>query len=342
MLSGPVVAPHRVEMLRHLLLALAAAAGMAASGYVLSSQAAADFLREGAVRFTGLEGETLRLVLELGVLAATGIAAGALWHQVTHPRLLLAAIALGGGMFLAHAVLMPMAVLLVIAAGQDFSQHVTRERFEWARRNSAVLGGGLVGAGAPAASVWLSIWLLGPLFDERTKLDEMLDFEVAGLVEPAAVEPDGTEEGEPVTAVPTTSSVMVESKPSRPPARMPPTRPATGPDIRRVTGLATAWRSLVTPPSDCMSRNSPPTPSCSRPRRSCAMYREACGPVEELSAVVENPSYSRYIGAISWLTETKVSGSSSRTFSAARRSCAGLRNEKRKHTETASTASRAS
>ena len=110
MLSSPVLAPHRVEMLRHLLLALAAAAGMAASGYVLSSQAAADFLREGAVRFTGLEGETLRLVLGLGALAATGIAVGALWHQVTHLRLLLAAIALGGGMFLAHAVLMPMAV----------------------------------------------------------------------------------------------------------------------------------------------------------------------------------------------------------------------------------------
>lgn len=224
MLSSPVLAPHRVDMLRHLLLALAAAAGMAASGYVLSSQAAADFLREGAVRFTGLEGETLRLVLGLGALAATGIAVGALWHQVTHPRLLLAAIALGGGMFLAHAVLMPMAVLLVMAAGTDFSQHVTRERFEWARRNPAVLGGGaLAGAGALAAGVWLSIWLLGPLFDEGTRLDEMLGFEVAGLVdpgvvvepavvepvvvepvvvEPATVEPDAAEEGEAVAAVP--------------------------------------------------------------------------------------------------------------------------------------------
>ena len=218
MLSSPVLAPHRVEMLRHLLLALAAAAGTAASGYVLSSQAAADFLREGAVRFTGLEGETLRMVLGLGALAATGIAVVALWHQVTHLRLLLAAIALGGGMFLAHAVLMPMAVLLVMAASTDFSQYVTRERFEWARRNPAVLGGGaLVGAGALAAGVWLSIWLLGPLFDEGTRLDEMLGFEVAGLVEPAlvepavvepvvvepgTVEPDGAEEGEATTAVP--------------------------------------------------------------------------------------------------------------------------------------------
>ena len=194
MLSSPVLAPHRVEMLRHLLLALAAAAGMAASGYVLSSQAAADFLREGAVRFTGLEGETLRMVLGLGSLAATGIAVVALWQQVTHLRLLLAAIALGGGMFLAHAVLMPMAVLLVMAASTDFSQYVTRERFEWARRNPAALGGGaLVGAGALAAGVWLSIWLLGPLFDEGTRLDEMLGFEVAGLVEPAAVEPAAVE-----------------------------------------------------------------------------------------------------------------------------------------------------
>ena len=194
MLSSPVMAPHRVEMLRHLLLALAAAAGIAASGYVLSSQAAADFLREGAVRFTGLEGATLRMVLGLGSLAATGIAVVALWQQVTHLRLLLAALALGGGMFLAHAVLMPMAVLLVMAASTDFSQYVTRERFEWARRNPAVLGGGaLAGAGALAAGVWLSIWLLGPLFDEGTRLDEMLGFEVAGLVEPAVVEPVAVE-----------------------------------------------------------------------------------------------------------------------------------------------------
>ncbi|MCY3886882.1 MAG: DM13 domain-containing protein [Chloroflexi bacterium] len=213
MLSSPVLAPHRVDMLRHLFLALAAAAGMAASGYVLSSQAAADFLREGAVRFTGLEGETLRLVLGLGALAATGIAVGALWHQVTHPRLLLAAIALGGGMFLAHAVLMPMAVLLVMAAGTDLSQHVTRERFEWARRNPAVLGSGaLAGAGALAAGVWISIWLLGPLFDEGTRLDEMLGFEVEGLVEPAAVVEPATVE--PATVEPATAAPAIVVEPA--------------------------------------------------------------------------------------------------------------------------------
>ena len=227
MLSSPVLAPHRVEMLRHLLLALAAAAGMAASGYVLSSQAAADFLREGAVRFTGLEGETLRMVLGLGSLAATGIAVVALWQQVTHLRLLLAAIALGGGMFLAHAVLMPMAVLLVMAVSTDFSQYVTRERFEWARRNPAVLGGGaLVGAGALAAGVWLSIWLLGPLFDEGARLDEMLGFEVAGLMEPAVVEPlvvepmtvdpAAAEEGEAIAATPVAPDAMTAAEESAP------------------------------------------------------------------------------------------------------------------------------
>ena len=90
---------------------------------------------------------------------------------------------------------------------------MTLERFQWARRNPAVLGGGaLVGGGALAAGVWLSIWLLGPLFDEGTRLDEMLGFEVAGLVEPAVaepvvvepvtVEPDAAEEGEATTAVP--------------------------------------------------------------------------------------------------------------------------------------------
>ncbi len=236
MLSSPVLAPHRVDMLRHLLLALAAVAGIAASGYVLSSQAAADFLREGAVRFTGLEGETLRMVLGLGALAATGIAVGALWHRVTLLRLLLAAIALGGGMFLAHAVLMPMAVLLVMAACTDFSQHVTRERFEWARRNPAVLGGGaLAGAGALAAGVWLSIWLLGPLFDEGTRLDEMLGFEVASSVEPvgvepATVEPDAAEEGEAITATPVAPDAMTTAEESAP------TGEATGMDTSSAAG----------------------------------------------------------------------------------------------------------
>ena len=213
MLSNPVLAPHRADALRHLLLALAAVAGVAAAGYVLSSQAVTDFLREGAVRFTGLEGETLRVVLGLGALAATGVAVGALWDRVTTPRLLVAAAALGGGLFLVHAVLMPMAALLTVAVCTDFSRHVPRERFEQARRNPVILASGaLVAAGALAAGVWVSIWLLGPLFDEGTTLNEMLGFEVAGLVEPEVVEPDATEGGEAMAAMPIVPDAMMTAE----------------------------------------------------------------------------------------------------------------------------------
>lgn len=184
MLSNPVLAPPRADALRHLLLGLAGVAGAAAAGYVLSSQAVADFLREGAVRFTGLEGDTLQVVLGLGALAATGIAVGALWHRVNTPRLLVAAAALGGGLFLVHAILMPMAALLTMAVFTDFSRHVPRERVDQARRNPIFwAGGALVGGVALAAGVGVSIWLLGPLFDEGTTLNETLGFQVMGLAE---------------------------------------------------------------------------------------------------------------------------------------------------------------
>ena len=52
---------------------------------------------------------------------------------------------------------------------------------------------------------------------------------------------------------------------------------------------------------------------------------------------VEKRSYSRYWGSTSDETERKASGNSSRTISATRCSCTGFRNEKRKHTATAST-----
>jgi hypothetical protein len=52
---------------------------------------------------------------------------------------------------------------------------------------------------------------------------------------------------------------------------------------------------------------------------------------------VEKRSYSRYCGSTSEETERKASGNSSRTISATRASCSGLRNENRKQTATAST-----
>ena len=196
--SNPVLTPQRVEAVRHLLLALAALAGFAASGYVLSSQVAADFLGEGPVRITGLEGETLRVVLGLGALAATVIAVGAVWQRVHAVRLLIAAVALGGGLFLAHALLIPAVTLVTVAVFADFSGHVPRARLEKVRRSPpAWVAGALVAGAAVAGLVWVSIWLLGPLVDEGESLNETLDFQVSGLVQPDVVEPATASEPAP-------------------------------------------------------------------------------------------------------------------------------------------------
>ena len=193
MISNSVLAPQRAEAVRHLLLIVAALSGFAISGYVLSSQTAADFLREGPVRFTGLEGDTLRLVLGLGALGATVITVGAIWQRVDAVRLLIAGIALGSGLFLVHVLLMPVAILATLACGADLSVHVPRERLQKALRYPAVWVAGLLATGGAVAGIVLvSIWLLGPLFDEGTTLNEMLDFEVVGLMQPEEATPTDT------------------------------------------------------------------------------------------------------------------------------------------------------
>lgn len=193
MISNSVLAPQRAEAVRHLLLIVAALSGFAISGYVLSSQTTADFLREGPVRFTGLEGDTLRLVLGLGALGATVITVGAIWQRVDAVRLLIAGIALGSGLFLVHVLLMPVAILATLACGADLSVHVPRERLQKALRYPAVWVAGLLATGGAVAGIVLvSIWLLGPLFDEGTTLNEMLDFEAVGLMQPEEATPTDT------------------------------------------------------------------------------------------------------------------------------------------------------
>ena len=77
--SNSLLAPDRAERLRRALVVLAAMAGLAAAGIVLSSQTVTDFLREGPVRVVDLEGERLRLLLGLGTALATMAALACFW-----------------------------------------------------------------------------------------------------------------------------------------------------------------------------------------------------------------------------------------------------------------------
>jgi len=69
--------------------------------------------------------------------------------------------------------------------------------------------------------------------------------------------------------VPPTSRVITLSKPACLPAQMPPTTPATGPDMSRLTGRATAASGVATPLAEvirwkCVFTSRACSSSCSR------------------------------------------------------------------------------
>ena len=128
MTTFPVLQPRSATSWRHRLLALAALAGAVSAGIVLGSQEVTDFLREGPVRVTSLEGDRLQIVLGLGTLLGTGIAVGAVWSGVQPLRLTVAALALVGGVFLIHALFMPALTLVGLALAVEGASRVSRER----------------------------------------------------------------------------------------------------------------------------------------------------------------------------------------------------------------------
>ena len=66
------------------------------------------------------------------------------------------------------------------------------------------------------------------------------------------------------------SSVTTLSKPATLPAQMPPIRPATGPDMSRLTGRCVADSTVAMPPEDCISW----TP-CAKPSSRSASSKRA-------------------------------------------------------------------
>lgn len=174
----------RARSLRRLTLVLAILAGLAASLIVLASQPITDFLREGPARVLPMEGGALRVVLGGGAALATIVAGAALWRGVSVVGVVVAAVAGGVGFLLIH-MLMTLAIglfalsVLAYVAGRTPRQLLTeagpaRYPLRWAA-GAVVAGAALVIMGA------LSYWLASPLWDEGTRLDEGLGFEVAGM-----------------------------------------------------------------------------------------------------------------------------------------------------------------
>ena len=187
--------PDRADSLRRVLLAVGAAAGLAAAVYVLASQAASDFLREGPARVFAADGDALRVLLGGGAAAATAIAAAALWRGVTPLRVAVAAVALAAGLFLIHILLIPATILVALAVVADRSGRLTRQRAaELGPRRYPLLwgAGGVVAAVGLVVTIGISLYLAEPLFDKGKRLDESLGFQVAGLTQPTAAATDAT------------------------------------------------------------------------------------------------------------------------------------------------------
>lgn len=166
-------------------------AGLAAAGIVLSSQTVTDFLREGPVRVVDLEGERLRVLLGLGTALATMAALACFWVRPGPRIAVLGAVALGGGLFLIHGLLLPAVGLFAAAVATDFATHISRAQLRSAsprRYPIAWFAFGSVGVAAVVGLIWATVWLATPLFDSGTELNEALGFQVEGLEQPEDVQ----------------------------------------------------------------------------------------------------------------------------------------------------------
>ena len=189
MIEPTLLTSERARSLRRLLLILAILAGLAASLIVLVSQPITDFLREGPARVLPMEGGTLRLVLGVGAALATIVAGAALWRGVTVAGVVVAAIAVGVGFLLIHVLLslaIGLFVLSVVAAVAGRTPRLLLVEAGPARYPLRWAAGAVVAVVVLVVAGLVSYWLASPLWDEGTRLDEGLGFEVAGMPTPTA------------------------------------------------------------------------------------------------------------------------------------------------------------
>ncbi len=240
MSTAPLLPAARAESVRRALVVGAALAGAASGLYVLSSQPAADFLREGPARVLGVEGAEIRLLMGLGSMLAVLVASVALWERISIGRLLVAGAALAVASGLVHVLSAPATTLLILSVAVDRAPHITRARLvEVGPRRYPVRWG----LGAVAAVVALavlstvSVYLARPLFDEGAHLEEALTFDVAGLVQPAADAGGTAPAGAAATAATAaTAAAAATATPASTPAT--PTAAASGSGSRQGELLA--------------------------------------------------------------------------------------------------------
>ena len=127
----------------------------------------------------------------LGTALATMAALACFWVRPGLRITVLGAVALGGGLFLIHGLLLPAVGLFAAAVATDFATRISGAQLRSAsprRYPIAWFAFGSVGVAGVVGLVGATVWLAAPLFDSGTELNEALAFQVEGLEQPEDVQ----------------------------------------------------------------------------------------------------------------------------------------------------------
>ena len=180
MTSATLLAPDRAAQLRSAGLLLALAAGLVASLLIFVVEPISDFLGEGAIRVSGLEGGTRRAVIGLLLPASTVAMVAASW-RASVAGLAVAAFAALVALAAAGPFALPTIALAAAAQIAGAAGAVERDRLDdyKPRRHPLPWAAGSVAAAVllvvSAAVTW---YLVSPLIDEGAEFDEALGFTI--------------------------------------------------------------------------------------------------------------------------------------------------------------------
>ena len=181
MTSATLVAPDRAARLRSVALLAALATGLLTSLLIFVVEPISDLLGEGAIRVTGLEHGARRVVIGLLLIGSTVAMVAAGWRAGV-ASLAVAALAALVAFAAAGPLALPTIALVAAALIAGAAGAVERDRLDeyaprrhplpWAASSAAAAV--LVVAGAAAS--W---YLVSPLIDEGSELDEALEFTIS-------------------------------------------------------------------------------------------------------------------------------------------------------------------
>ncbi|MDP6604996.1 MAG: DM13 domain-containing protein [Dehalococcoidia bacterium] len=267
MTSATIVASDRAARLYSAGLLLALAAGLIASLLVFLVEPISDFLGEGAIRATGLEGGARRAAIGLLLLGSTVALVAACWRAGA-AALAVATVAAVIALAAAGPFAMPAVVLAAAALAARAACDVERDRLgEYApRRHPLAWAAGSAGAAVllvtGAATTW---YLVTPLIDRGASLDEALGFAVVPAGSAAA--PAAPAAATPAAATPAASTAAPATPTAAPPAAATPAAAAPPPAAATpaATPVAATPAATLAPATPAPDTPAPDTPAPATP-----------------------------------------------------------------------------